>query len=82
MKKSLLYSKNVCYNRYLDEERICKKRLCHYLTYLVIDLMTLLTPPIRKMSLAAAKLKMQQAFDYWVQERIKLLAIFNCKKGL
>ena len=63
LKKSSLRSENVYSNRRLGKARSCRKRLRYYLTRIAIGLMTLLIPPTRKMSSAAAKLEMRRAFD-------------------
>lgn len=42
MKKSLLYSGNVCLNRRLREAKSRKKRSCHYQTYSATGLIALL----------------------------------------
>lgn len=52
------YSENIYENRYLsDEKNNCEKKICHYLTYFVINLISLIIALTTKTSWAAIKIK-------------------------
>lgn len=56
---------------------MCKKKLYHYLIYLIIGLMILSIALTRKILSAVVKIKILQALDYRLKRGIVLLALLK-----